>query len=429
MDNKFKNILDRIPNILSSDDDLQKSFEKSIIEFKNIVDFDNAYICYLNAGCANIQYRMTYGDNTPVAAEDSAINFPEILKTKLYDSSVFTFDENSAFFNALKLKKTNSCFLLAKLNIRETVFGFMVITRPVNIPFTQDDETAAKAFCSLVSYSIKDSELANVFKLQLRALQDSIVDKTNAYATIKKQNEKILAADKLKNEFLANISHELRTPLNAIIGFSEALSMKIFGPLNEKQEEYVTDIHVSGLHLLGMINEILEISKIEAKAIKLALGRFNLQTSLNEVVNIVRPLANKKHIDLQKMTNDVLEIDADYQKIQQILYNLLSNAIKFTQENGRIEIGYTPEKKYVTIYVKDNGIGIDEKYSGKIFGKFVQLNNVYSKKESSTGLGLTITKELVELHGGKIWFESKVGEGTTFYVKLPLVHKQNKKEL
>ena len=429
MDNKFKNILDRIPNILSSDDDLQKSFEKSVIEFKNIVEFDNAYICYLNAGCANIQYRMTYGDNTPVAAEDSAINFPEILKTKLYDSAVFTFDENSAFFNALKLKKTNSCFLLAKLNIRETVFGFMVVTRPVNIPFTPDDETAAKAFSSLVSYSIKDSELANVFKLQLRALQDSIVDKTNAYATIKKQNEKILAADKLKNEFLANISHELRTPLNAIIGFSEALSMKIFGPLNEKQEEYVTDIHVSGLHLLGMINEILEISKREAKAKQLALGRFNLQTSLNEVVNIVRPLANKKHIDLQKMTNDVLEIDADYQKIQQILYNLLSNAIKFTQENGKIEIGYTPEKKYVTIYVKDNGIGIDEKYSGKIFGKFVQLNNVYSKKESSTGLGLTITKELVELHGGKIWFESKVGEGTTFYVKLPLVHKQNKKEL
>ena len=429
MDNKFKNILDRIPNILSSDDDLQKSFEKSVIEFKNIVEFDNAYICYLNAGCANIQYRMTYGDNTPVAAEDSAINFPEILKIKLYNSAVFTYDENSAFFNALKLKKTNSCFLLAKLNIRETVFGFMGVTRPFNIPFTQDDETAAKAFSSLVSYSIKDSELANVFKLQLRALQDSIVDKTNAYATIKKQNEKILAADKLKNEFLANISHELRTPLNAIIGFSEALSMKIFGPLNEKQEEYVTDIHVSGLHLLGMINEILEISKIEAKAIKLALGRFNLQTSLNEVVNIVRPLANKKHIDLQKMTNDVLEIDADYQKIQQILYNLLSNAIKFTQENGKIEIGYTPEKKYVTIYVKDNGIGIDEKYSGKIFGKFVQLNNVYSKKESSTGLGLTITKELVELHGGKIWFESKVGEGTTFYVKLPLVHKQNKKEL
>lgn len=422
MENKFKNILGRIPEILASDDDLEKNFEKSLLELRKTVDFENAYICYLNAGCANIQFRMISGGNTPVPAPETIINFPEVLKTKLYDSSVFVFDENSVYFNALKLDKTDSCFMLAKLNIRETVFGFMLVTRPVNEPFTQDEEELAKAFSALVSYSIKDSELSNVFKLQLRALQDSIVDKTEAYATIKKQNEKILAADKLKNEFLANISHELRTPLNAIIGFSEALSMKIFGPLNEKQEEYVSDIHVSGLHLLGMINEILELSKIEAKAVKLALSRFNLQTSLNEVVNIVRPLALKKHITLEKMTKEFLEIDADYQKIQQILYNLLSNAIKFTPENGKIEIGYDVKNDEVILFVKDNGVGIDKKYEGKIFAKFVQLNNVYSKKESSTGLGLTITKELAELHGGKIWFESTVGKGTTFFVRLPLEH-------
>lgn len=428
MDEKYKNILGRIPDILSSDDDLEKNFEKSVLEFKEILDFDNAYICYLNAGCANIQFRMTYSESAPVAQDESAINFPEILKTKLYENSVFVFDEASKFFKALNLQKTDSCFMLAKLNIRETVFGFMLVTRHKSLPFTQDDEELAKAFSALVSYSIKDSELSNVFKLQLRALQDSIVDKTEAYATIKKQNEKILAADKLKNEFLANISHELRTPLNAIIGFSEALSMKMFGPLNEKQEEYVSDIHVSGLHLLGMINEILELSKIEAKAVKLALSRFNLQTSLNEVVNIVRPLANKKHIELEKTTKDFLEIDADYQKIQQILYNLLSNAIKFTPDNGKIEIGYTHNDEDVQIFVKDNGVGIDKKYEGKIFGKFVQLNNVYSKKESSTGLGLPITKELVELHGGKIWFESTVGKGTTFYVKLPLVHEKKQEE-
>ena len=423
MNNKFKTVLDKIPEILASNDDLDKNFEKSILELKNIIDFDNAYICYLNAGCANIQYRYTT-EKQPIPEEELLINFPEILKTKFQESSVFCFDENSSFFKALKLNNTNSVFLLAKLNIRETVFGFLLLTRSNLMPFSKEDEELTKAFSALVSYSIKDSELSSVFKLQLRALQDSIVEKSEAYATIKKQNEKILEADKIKNEFLANISHELRTPLNAIIGFSEALSMKIFGPLTEKQEEYVTDIHVSGLHLLGMINEILEISKIEAKAIKLAIGRFNLQTSLNEVCNIVRPLANKKQITLEKMTNEFLEVDADYQKIQQILYNLLSNAIKFTGENGRIEIGYTTKDEYVTIYVKDNGIGIDKKYEGKIFGKFVQLNNVYSKKESSTGLGLTITKELVELHNGKIWFESIVGEGTTFFVRLPLVHEK-----
>ena len=427
MDNKFKMVLSRIPEILSSNEDLQKNFDKVITEYKSAVDFDSAYICYLNAGCANIQYRKSFVKNEPVDSDDTTINFPEVLKNKLYDTSAtIEFDENSGFFKALNLKQTNSTFLLIKLSIRETVFGFMLISRSQELPFLQEEIEISKAFSALISYSIKDSELSSVFKLQLRALQDSIVDKTNSLEIIKKQNEKILAADKLKNEFLANISHELRTPLNAIIGFSEALAMKIFGPLTEKQEEYVTDINASGIHLLGMINEILELSKIEAKAVKLALSRFNLQTSLNEVVNIVRPLANKKKIKLEKDTKDFCEIDADYQKIQQILYNLLSNAIKFTKEEGQINIGYTKEKKYVVLYVRDNGVGIDMKYKGKIFGKFVQLNNVYTKKESSTGLGLTITKELVELHGGKIWFESIVGEGTTFFVKLPLQHKKPK---
>lgn len=425
VEDKLKYVLEVIPEILSSDDDLSKNFEKSVLQYKEIVDFNSVYICYLNAGCANIQYRCSYDNIVPVSPEENVINFPEILKTKLYDNSVFSFDENSSFFNALKLVKTGSEYLVAKLNIRETVFGFMLVARPKSYPFSKEDEQLSQAFASLVSYSIKDSELSSVFKLQLRALQDSILEKTEAYATIKKQNEKIVAADKIKNDFLANISHELRTPLNAIIGFSEVLSMKMFGELTEKQEEYVTDIHVSGLHLLGMINEILELSKIEAKAVKLALSRFNLQTSFNEVVNIVRPLANKKKIKLKKEAKEFLEIEADYQKIQQILYNLLSNAIKFTPEDGDIEVGYKPDNGSVLAWVKDTGVGIDKKYEGKIFGKFVQLNNVYSKKESSTGLGLTITKELVELHNGKIWFESVVGEGTTFFVSLPLVQPKN----
>ncbi len=428
MENKFKQVISSIPEILSSDDDLEKNFEKSVLQLQKIVDFDCAYVCYLNAGCANIQYRKCFCKEVPINPAETMINFPEILKTKLYDCDVFSLDENSGFFNALKLEKTNSEFMIAKLNIRETVFGFLLISRPKTYPFTKEDEELVKAAASLISYSIKDSELSNVFKLQLRALQDSIVEKTQAFATIKMQNEKILAADKVKNEFLANISHELRTPLNAIIGFSEALSMKLFGPLTEKQEEYVTDIHVSGLHLLGMINEILELSKIEAKAIKLSLSKYNLQTSVNEVVNIVRPLANKKHIDLQKSAKDFIEIEADYQKIQQILYNLLSNAIKFTPDEGEIEIGCKQKDDNVLIWVKDTGVGIDKKYEGKIFGKFVQLNNVYSKKESSTGLGLTITKELVELHNGRIWFESVVGEGTTFFVEMPLEQPQKQEE-
>ena len=145
---------------------LNKNFAKAIMEFKNSVNFDSAYICYLNVGCANIQYRLSNIMSAPVAETESVINFPEILKSKLYENAVFVFDEKSKFFNALDINKTNSHYLIAKLNIRETVFGFILLTRPASMPFSKDDEFLSKALASLVSYSIKDSELSNVFKLQ-----------------------------------------------------------------------------------------------------------------------------------------------------------------------------------------------------------------------------------------------------------------------
>lgn len=414
--NKYKKILERIPAILTSYEDVTISFQKALDELEKAVEYENAYICYLNSNRANIQYRVVNGIDA-VQNNENFFTIDESVKNSFYEKKSLLFNEKNGFFST-DIQKNEGCFLVAKLHLRDTVFGFIMLERKE--PFTGEDLDIAEKFCAVVSYAIKDSELSNVFKLQLKALQESILEKSRAYATIKKQNEKILEADKIKNDFLANISHELRTPLNAIIGFSEALAKKFFGDLNEKQAEYVNDIHVSGIHLLGMINEILEISKIESKAIKLALSTFSLTMSMTEVVNIVTPLANKKHIELKVDIPEDVEIKADYQKIQQILYNLLSNAIKFTKENGKIETGYTKKGDSVEIYVKDNGIGIDKKYHGKIFAKFVQLNNIYSKKESSTGLGLTITKELVELHGGKITFESKVDVGSTFYVTLPL---------
>lgn len=308
--------------------------------------------------------------------------------------------------------------MLSKLLINETVFGFILLSRTKT--FTNTDIQAAKAFCALASYSIKDSELSDVFKMQLKELQESIIDRAQAHATIKEQNEKILEADKVKSEFLANTSHELRTPLNAIIGFSEVLSRQLFGPLNEKQAEYIRDIHVSGLHLLGMINEILEISKLESRALKLTPSNFSLNMSVTEVVNVIQPLADKKMIHLIKKMPEEIEIRADYQKIQQIMYNLLSNAIKFTPANGHIEIGIKKLKNQVEIYVKDDGIGIAPESQEKIFSKFVQLNNIYCKNESSTGLGLTITRELTLLHGGTINVKSKPEKGSSFSVKLPL---------
>jgi signal transduction histidine kinase len=253
----------------------------------------------------------------------------------------------------------------------------------------------------------------------LNALKDGIVEKNEAYKTIKEQNEKILEADRVKNEFLANISHELRTPLNSILGFSDILGAQLYGNLNSKQEEYINDIKVSATHLLGMINGILDMSKIEANAMKIVKSTFWISRAIDEVSNIVAPLAEKKGIKIIKQMKEDFEVYADYQKIQQILYNLMSNAIKFTDENGEVELFATSNNKTFKLVVHDNGIGIDEKYHGKIFAKFVQLDSAYTKKESSTGLGLTITKELVELHGGKISLVSEVNNGSTFIVEIP----------
>ena len=310
----------------------------------------------------------------------------------------------------------NGYTLCTKLLIRNSLFGFVVAIRDEN--FTQDEIKSFEALVSVVAYLIKDYELNDVFKMQLKALQDAIEEKNSAYETIEKQHKKLIELDKTKTAFLANISHELRTPLNAIIGFSQALSYKIFGDLNKKQEEYVKDIHISGLHLLGMINEILDLSKIESKAMKISLSELSPATVIQEAINILSPLSEQKALKVDFINLSAKNIMADYQKLQQILFNLLSNAIKFTPESGNITIKIYEDGNDFMLEVKDTGVGIDKKYHNKIFTKFVHLNNLYTKGQSSTGLGLTITKELVKLHKGKITLESTVNKGSTFKVRL-----------
>ena len=302
--------------------------------------------------------------------------------------------------------------ILSKLAIRESVFGFALLT--LGEKPKKDIITSFENIINTISYKIKDYELNEVFKIQLKALQDAILEKEAMYQVVKKQHKKLAELDKAKSLFLANISHELRTPLNAIIGFSQALDSKIFGDLNDKQAEYIKDIQISGLHLLGMINEILDISKLEANAMKFSPVEINPNQAINEVINVLEPLYKNKKIEVKFNADFEGKILADYQKFQQILYNLMSNAIKFTDNNGKIEITSKSKAKNYILIIKDNGIGIEKKYHNKIFKKFVHVNNLYTKSQSSTGLGLTITKELVKLHNGKISLDSELNKGTTF---------------
>ena len=235
----------------------------------------------------------------------------------------FLSDENSSI-EAFKTDffKSSSNILFSKLKINNSIFGFLVFSSKGE--FSLDEIQSIQVISGILSYKIKDYELSCVYKMQLNSLQNAIEDKAQAYELIQKQHKKLEKLDKEKNLFLANISHELRTPLNAIIGFSQALDSKIFGELNEKQAEYIKDIQISGLHLLGMINEILDISKLEAHAMKFSPSTINATYSIFEVVNILEPLYKNKNIDVEFDSTKEIKIFADNQKFQQILYNLLS---------------------------------------------------------------------------------------------------------
>lgn len=343
-------------------------------------------------------------------------NTKKVDKYDIEHSLLDEFLNSDEKYVLLKTKKDKTIFentIVIKLSIRESMFGFFVIS--TDEIFSPEDIKSLVSIVNIISYKIKDFELTEVFKIQLKALQEAIIDKQKAYEVIKKQHKKLQELDKTKNLFLANISHDLRTPLNAIIGFSQALDSKIFGELNEKQAEYIKDIQISGLHLLGMINELLDISKLEAHVMKYTPINLYPQQVIQEAVNILEPLYDAKKIKVKFDSKFKGQIKADYQKLQQILFNLLSNAIKFTNENGKIVITSLAEDKNYILKIQDNGIGIDKKNHSKIFKKFVHLNNVYTK--NSTGLGLTITKELVKLHNGKITLESELNKGTTFIME------------
>ncbi|HHS96492.1 MAG TPA: GAF domain-containing protein [Chloroflexi bacterium] len=232
--------------------------------------------------------------------------------------------------------------------------------------------------------------------------------------------ERLKEIDRLKSQFLANMSHELRTPLNSIIGFSRVILKGIDGPITEMQRQDLEAIYNSGQHLLGLINDILDISKIEAGKMELDFKPVDLKEVIHGVMSTAIALVKDKPIELQQsVPADLPTIIADERRVRQILLNLVSNAAKFTDE-GFIRVEVTYDDEYVTISVSDTGIGIPEDKLPKIFEAFTQVDASPSRKYGGTGLGLTITKSFIELHGGEIWVESEVGKGSTFTFRLPI---------
>lgn len=406
----YKNALSSISKLLNTEID---GFEDAFSELKKFVGFSFASVFYLNESTLSLKYQSEKHFDL------ETFKIHESLREKLFEKEPIILSGEEFFLK--DRHGSYDSYLVLKLVIRDFVFGVIILGASNQDFFGQEEVFVAESFSNIFSYKIKDFELSEISKLQVDALQESIVEKINAYRTIEKQNLEIKAAHKIQNDFVANISHELRTPLNAIIGFSEGLSSGIFGELNPEQLEYVNDIYTSGLHLLGMINEILDASKLEAGAMKLYVSEFEIERGIVEVLNVVRPLLLKKNIGLSCENIENTFIETDFQKFQQILYNLLSNAIKFTPEDGKIEISVKKSEKSLSVSVKDSGIGIEKKDQKRVFDKFVQLDFEYTRGGSSTGLGLFITKQLAEMMGGTISLKSAPQKGSEFILKLPSV--------
>jgi signal transduction histidine kinase len=246
------------------------------------------------------------------------------------------------------------------------------------------------------------------------------IQNARLFLEIEDKSRQLEVASQHKSEFLANRSHELRTPLNAIIGVSEVLTERMFGDLNEKHDEYLKDIYASGTHLLSLINDILDLSKIEAGRMELELTDFHLPTALDNALTLVRERAGRRSIALQMGVDERLgEVRADERKIRQVVLNLLSNAIKFTPEGGRIEVAAVPRDGSVEVSVSDTGVGIAPEDQEAVFEEFRQVGTA-EKKAEGTGLGLTLCRKFIELHGGRIWVKSQVGVGTTFTFAIPV---------
>ena len=290
--------------------------------------------------------------------------------------------------------------LSVPLLLEGRVIGALSVSRKVPGPFAPEIVELLKTFATQSAMAIQNARLFRESADKGRQLE---------------------VASRHKSDFLANMSHELRTPLNAIIGFSEVLIERMFGELNEKQADYMKDIHESGHHLLSLINDILDLSKIEAGRMDLEVSSFDLPAALANAMTLVRERAQRHGIALGLSVDPALgEFAADERKFKQILLNLLSNAVKFTPDGGRVDVTAALGGGLATIAVRDTGVGIAPADHAAVFEEFRQVGSDYTRKAEGTGLGLALTKRFVELHGGEIRLESQPGRGSTFTFTLPV---------
>jgi signal transduction histidine kinase/DNA-binding response OmpR family regulator len=381
---------------------IRSDYEQLVAVMTNAIELDRT-----SGGTAGQQVLRT--EAVPIS--DRIVNATDQLERTAEDGIAALVSANSADYTDSRrifLVAAAAAILLALL------FGFAMsssLSRPVQRMDARLAELAEGDFSQRVDVPNRD-ELGTLAS-NLNRMNDELGE----------LYRKLETASRAKSDFLANMSHELRTPLNAIIGFSEVLLERTFGPLNAKQAEYLGDIVTSGRHLLLLINDTLDLSKIEAGKMELELSTFGLPAVLEDGVTMVREQAARHRIECSVHVGPELdEVEADERKVKQVVFNLLSNAVKFTPDGGRVDVRAHRAGDVAEVSVADTGVGIDPDDQVRIFQEFQQAG-----QQEGSGLGLALARSLVELHGGRLWVESEPGSGSTFTFTLP-VHQATEPE-
>jgi len=349
---------------------------------------------------------------------------------------VFVEQPESAAFAPVRGKIWRTALLLAAFlaaGVGLSVLLARHLVRPIKQMRTAAARIGAGAYDERIQLDRRDelggladelNRMAASLQASVQGLEQKVEERTRelqqVLAELSRKGRQLEVASEHKSHFLANMSHELRTPLNAIIGFSQVLQQRLFGPINAKQEEYLDDILASGNHLLDLINDVLDLSKVEAGQVELDIATFSLCEALERGVVMVRERATKNGVRLSlELAADVDLVDGDERRVRQIVFNLLSNAVKFTPSGGTVLVASAREDGEVLVSVTDTGPGIAPDDQERIFEEF-QQTDVGVRQREGTGLGLALSKRLVELHRGRIWVESRAGHGSRFVFTLPI---------
>src|SRR5437762_3162945 len=402
-------VLNTIGAAVSQSLDLGVIVKQAVDKIAETLAFDAVWVYELEPRTKTLRMIACHGLNDEMAksmaerSTDTGISAP-VLKTGT--RLVFEDLQNDERYRALSRAGTVASlgFKAAAafpIRTKDKIIGTLHVTNLTKRPFASEELQLLESIAQQVGVASENAKL---------------------FEELREAKERAELSDRAKSDFLANMSHELRTPLNAIIGFSEMLVDEKIGPLNPDQKEFLSDVLKSGQHLLAIINDVLDLVKVATGKLELNAQSFSLKEAIAETCGIVKPMAAERNVVINvdaPVDNDIVTLDP--LRFKQVLYNLLSNAIKYNHDNGYVIVAVSvDEQKQIRLQVKDTGIGIKEEDLPRIFDDFIQLNISTTKVQQGTGLGLALTKKIIEQQKGSITAESEVGHGSTFTVVLPL---------